>query len=181
MGDRARPAVTSPRWFGALSAVDALLGLLALALALVLAGWLLYVVFLSVGEVLTPSEEGMAHHDRAMQILTVLAWSAAGTGILMLLVDLPVLVLSALRARAWGLTALVSLVAVLTGSLLPLLLGGVTWAASTLENESLWMSLGLLLLGVGLVIVPTVRLAQLVVGILAMVRRAEPPAVASLP
>lgn len=169
MGERPRPAVRGPRWFGLLSGADALLGLLAAAVALLAAAWYLYATLLAIDQVLTPTADGMASHDRAVRTLTVLGWTTAGAVVLMLLVDLPVLVISALRARAWGLSALLALGAVLTGTFLPLLLAGTTWAATNIPNESVSMSVGFLALLALVTVVPIARLTQLVLAVMDVV------------
>lgn len=174
MGEQPRAAVSGLRRFGLLSAVDALLGLLALALFLAAAGTLLYATVLSIDQVLTPTEDGMARHDSVLALLTALGWASGGAGLVMLLVDLPVFVLSVPRSRTGHpsrLTAILSLIAVGAGSFLPLALIALVWAAWTFQGEAVLFLLALMLAGVLLAIVPLVRLAQLVSGVLDLVRR----------
>ncbi len=144
--------MSDPRRSAQLAVLDALLALVVLGLALAVAAMTAFAAAISIGEIFTPTPDGVETMRRAEARTAWLGRLAVAAGILLLLVDALVVVLSLRRLRSGDParpTAILSLVA--TGSVLPLLV-------------LLTSADGVLALLTLVIALPPVRLAQLIAG-----------------
>lgn len=134
--------------------LDAALALVVLGMVLAVAAMTAFAAAISIGEIFTPTPDGVETMRRAEARTAWLSRFTWAAGILLLLVDALVVVLS-LRHLGSGdparPTAILSLVAIAAGSVLPLL---VLLASAD----------GVLTLLTLVIAVPPVRLAQLIAG-----------------
>ena len=144
--------MSDPRRSAQLAVLDALLALVVLGLALAVAAMTAFAAAISIGEIFTPTPDGVETMRRAEARTAWLGRLAVAAGILLLLVDALVVVLSLRRLRSGDParpTAILSLVA--TGSVLPLLV-------------LLTSADGVLALITLVIALPPMRLAQLIAG-----------------
>lgn len=144
--------MSDPRRSAQLAVLDALLALVVLGLALAVAAMTAFAAAISIGEIFTPTPDGVETMRRAEARTAWLGRLAVAAGILLLLVDALVVVLSLRRLRSGDParpTAILSLVA--TGSVLPLLV-------------LLTSADGVLALLTLVIALPPMRLAQLIAG-----------------
>lgn len=146
--------MSGPRRSAQVAVLDALLALVVLGMVLAVAAMTAFAAAISIGEIFTPTPDGVETMRRAEARTAWLGRLTVAAGILLLLVDALVVVLSLRRLRSGDPArpaAILSLVAIATGSVIPLVVL-LTSADSVLALLTLVFAL------------PPVRLAQLIAG-----------------